>query len=113
MSKGKRVRVPETEVGSVLFNVDPIILKDHYEVDYIHSYAQDSPFFVGLSKGELRGSRCGSCSYTYATPRGHWHGVRRRHRVGHAADVGDGAYVHDVLLHQPRSSRGRRRIRSS
>ena len=71
MSKGKRVKIPETEAGSVLFNVDPIILKDHYEVDYIHSYAQDSPFFVGLSKGELRGSHCGSCSYTYATPRGH------------------------------------------
>ena len=67
----ERVRVPETESGTVLFNLDPIIIKDHYEIDYIHSYAQDSPFFEGLSKGELRGSRCANCNYKYATPRGH------------------------------------------
>src|SRR3712207_8573523 len=42
-----------------------------YEIDYQHSYAQDSPWFVGLSKGKLLGSRCAPCRYTYATPRGH------------------------------------------
>jgi uncharacterized OB-fold protein len=52
-----------------LYSIDPIILKDHYEIDYIHSYAQDSPFFAGLSKGKLLGSRCTQCTYTYATPR--------------------------------------------
>jgi uncharacterized OB-fold protein len=52
-----------------LYSIDPIILKDHYEIDYIHSYAQDSPFFAGLSKGKLLGSRCTKCGYTYATPR--------------------------------------------
>src|SRR2546425_6668751 len=36
-----------------------------------HSYAEDSPFFVGLSKGKLFGSRCTACGYTYATPRSH------------------------------------------
>ncbi len=64
-------KLPETEEGSVLFNVDPIIVKHHYEIDYIHSYAQDSPFFAGLAKGMLLGSRCTGCGYTYATPRSH------------------------------------------
>ena len=52
-----------------LYSIDPIILKDHYEIDYIHSYAQDSPFFGGLAKGKLLGSQCTKCHYTYATPR--------------------------------------------
>ncbi|MDI6759410.1 MAG: Zn-ribbon domain-containing OB-fold protein [Candidatus Brocadiaceae bacterium] len=64
-------KLPETEEGTVLFNIDPIIIKDHYEIDYIHSYAQDSPFFAGLSKGKLLGSRCTGCGYRYATPRCH------------------------------------------
>lgn len=67
----KRIKLPETEEGTVLFNLDPIIIKDHYEIDYIHSYAQDSPFFAGLSRGVLLGSACGPCNYRYATPRRH------------------------------------------
>ncbi len=57
--------------GTILFGVDPLIIHDHYEIDYRHSYAEDSPFFVGLSKGKLLGSRCTGCCYTYATPRSH------------------------------------------
>ena len=57
--------------GTVVLGIDPLIIRDHYEIDYQHSYAQDSPFFVGLSKGKLLGSRCTSCEYTYATPRSH------------------------------------------
>lgn len=68
MKKGGKL--PETEDGTVLFNVDPIIVKQHYEIDYIHSYAQDSPFFAGLAEKKLLGSRCTACGYTYATPRG-------------------------------------------
>ncbi len=67
----KKIRLPETEEGTILFNIDPIIIKDHYEINYIHSYAQDSPFFAGLSKGKLLGSKCIKCSYTYGTPRSH------------------------------------------
>ncbi len=67
----RKPKLQETEKGTVLFNVDPIIIKDHYEVDYIHSYAQDSPFFRGLAEGRLLGSRCPSCDYTYGTPRAH------------------------------------------
>jgi uncharacterized protein len=57
------------ENGTILYGVDPLILRDHYEIDYRHSYAQDSPFFVGLSKGKLLGSRCTVCDYVFATPR--------------------------------------------
>jgi uncharacterized OB-fold protein len=67
----KDAKIPETEEGTILFNVDPIIIKHHYEIDYLHSYAQDSPFFAGLAKKKLLGSRCIGCGYTYATPRGH------------------------------------------
>lgn len=71
MERRRRTRVEENEEGTVLFSLDPIIIKDHYKIDYVHSYAQDSPFFAGLAEGELRGSRCDACSYTFATPRGH------------------------------------------
>ena len=48
---------------------EPLIIHDHYEIDYRHSYAEDSPFFVGLGKEKLLGSRCTACGYTFATPR--------------------------------------------
>jgi len=67
----KKGRVPENDAGAVLYHLDPILLKWHYEIDYIHSYAQDSPFFAGLAQGRLLGSACRRCEYTYATPRAH------------------------------------------
>jgi uncharacterized protein len=66
-----RAKLPESETGTVLFNIDPIIVKEHYEIDYLHSYAQDSPFFAGLARGKLLGSLCPGCGRRYATPRGH------------------------------------------
>jgi hypothetical protein len=69
---------------------EPLIIQDHYEIDYRHSYAQDSPFFLGLSQGRLLGSRCTGCGYTYATPRAHcmecgrptaWHELPLRGRI--------------------------------
>jgi len=65
----EKLKLPETDQGSVVFNTDPLIIKNHYEIDYLHSYAEDSPFFVGLSRGQLGGSECTSCHYKYATPR--------------------------------------------
>ncbi|MCL5265225.1 MAG: Zn-ribbon domain-containing OB-fold protein [Chloroflexi bacterium] len=67
----EKVKLPETEEGTTVYNLDPIIIKYHYEMNYIHSYAQDSPFFAGLSKGKLMGSKCTACGYKYATPRSH------------------------------------------
>ena len=78
-----KVKMPETEDGQVLFNVplpddlegleklSPIILKWHYEADYLHSYAQDTPFFAGLANKRLLGTRCDACKYGYATPKTH------------------------------------------
>jgi uncharacterized protein len=66
----RNAKLPESEEGTILYNTDPIIMKYHYEIDYLHSYAQDSPFFVGLTKGKLLGSRCTSCDRRFATPRG-------------------------------------------
>ncbi len=67
----KKLRLPETETGAILYSTDPIIMKWHYEIDYIHSYAQDSQFFSGLSKGRLLGSACTQCPMVFATPRAH------------------------------------------
>jgi uncharacterized OB-fold protein len=63
--------VPESDEGAVVYNLDPIVMKWHYEIDYIHSYAQDSPFFAGLANRKLLGSKCTECNYVYATPRSH------------------------------------------
>jgi hypothetical protein len=77
------VALPETDEGAILFNVPfpqdlaqlktmaPIILKQSYQIDYIHSYGQDSPFFAGLANGKLLGTACAKCSYKYATPKLH------------------------------------------
>lgn len=64
-------RLPEIERGTEVFSVDPLIIRDHFEIDYLHSYKQDTPFFHALSHKRLLGSRCPACSYTYATPRTH------------------------------------------
>ncbi len=64
-----KVRLPETDQGATVFRTDPLIVKDHYEIDYIHSYAEDSPFFLGLAQGKLLGSECSACHYRFATPR--------------------------------------------
>ena len=61
----------EVESGTVVYNVDPLIVKYHYEVDYIHSYCQDSPWFRGLMNGHLLGSKCVKCGYVFTTPRSH------------------------------------------
>jgi uncharacterized OB-fold protein len=74
-------RRPETLEGTVVFKVPfpssledlkgmtPIVVKQPYRIDYVHSFGQDSPFFAGLANGRLLGTRCRRCDYTYATPR--------------------------------------------
>ncbi len=64
-----KVRLPETDQGTTVYRTDPLVVKDHYEIDYIHSYAEDSPFFRGLAEGKLLGSECQGCGYRFATPR--------------------------------------------
>lgn len=81
-------RIPETDDGAILFSVPfpteldaealaalkemaPIIIKQPYAIDYIHSFGQDSPFFAGLANGRLLGATVPATGYTYANPRGH------------------------------------------
>lgn len=64
-------KIPETQEGTEVYNVDPLIVKSSYSIDYIHSFAQDSEFFRALGKKKLMGSKCKKCGYKYATPRGH------------------------------------------
>ena len=81
-------KLPENDDGQILFNVPfpteldeealsslknmrPIIIKQPYQIDYIHSYAQDSAFFAGLANGVFLGCREAETGYTYPTPRGH------------------------------------------
>ncbi|MFQ6674686.1 MAG: Zn-ribbon domain-containing OB-fold protein [Fidelibacterota bacterium] len=90
MSKRKTIkaRIEEADRGTTLFNVpfpttldenalaalklqDPIIIKQPYHIDYIHSYGQDSPWFAALANRHLLGNRDPETGYTYAQPRGH------------------------------------------
>jgi len=48
-----------------------LVILSPYNIKYIHSYAEDSPFFLGLAEGKLQGSECTKCHYRYATPRSH------------------------------------------
>jgi len=63
--------------GAAIFRdldgVESLIIHFPYTVNYIHSYAEDSPFFLGLAEGRLRGSKCRKvkCGFVYATPRSH------------------------------------------
>ncbi len=65
------------KTGAAIFRdaqgVESLIIKFPYAIDYIHSYAEDSPFFLGLAEGKLRGSRCtrAGCGFRFATPRSH------------------------------------------
>lgn len=73
--------------GTILFNVPfpknldeaglkmlkqmtPIVKRQPYHIEYIHSYGQDSPFFSGLANKVFLGNRDPETGYTYATPRG-------------------------------------------
>ena len=48
-----------------------LVVLSPYSIKYIHSYAQDSKFFLGLAEGKLLGSECRNCHTKYATPRSH------------------------------------------
>ncbi len=89
VAREEEVKQEETLEGTIVYNVPfprnladlkgmtPIIVKNPYQIDYIHSYGQDSPFFAGLANKKLLGTRCPECGYTYATPKAHcgWDGV--------------------------------------
>lgn len=49
----------------------PIQIEQPYSITYQHSYAQDSPWFAGLTNKKLLANQDPETGYTYATPRGH------------------------------------------
>jgi uncharacterized OB-fold protein len=63
--------------GAAIFRdaegAESLVIHFPYAINYIHSYAEDSPFFLGLAEGKLRGSRCSNaeCGFVYGTPRNH------------------------------------------
>lgn len=81
MTKKIKTRVEETREGTILYNVPfpkdlkglkemaPIIIKQPYAIDYIHSYGQDSPWFAALANKRLLGTKCQKCGSVFATPR--------------------------------------------
>ena len=68
--------------------MSPIIIKHPLEVDYLHSYAQDSPFFAGLAQKKLLGRNARPATMSMP-PRG-WplHALRRGDRVARTAPEG-------------------------
>ena len=69
-NKGTRVyKVPLSEDISLVESMSPLIVESPYQINYIHSYGQDSPFFAGLTNGKLFGTKCSKCAYTYGTPK--------------------------------------------
>ncbi|RMG37919.1 MAG: nucleotide-binding protein [Methanobacteriota archaeon] len=55
----------------LLKEMAPIQIEQVYQITYLHSYGQDSPFFAGLANKVLLGNQEPQTGYTYATPRGH------------------------------------------
>jgi uncharacterized OB-fold protein len=74
-AKFRDVQEEILKTGAAIFRdangVESLIIDSPYSIRYIHSYAEDSPFFLGLADGKLRGSKCTGCGFVYATPRGH------------------------------------------
>ncbi|MCH7587169.1 MAG: OB-fold domain-containing protein [Chloroflexi bacterium] len=74
----------------------PLLIEHEYKVTYLHSYAQDSPWFAAASNKKLLASRDPDSGYTYATPRGHdmysgeeteWIDITHRNAQVHAFTV--------------------------
>ncbi len=66
----------EIKKSGVAIYADPagtedLVVLSPYRINYIHSYAEDSKFFLGLAQGKLLGSICRNCKYKYGTPRSH------------------------------------------
>lgn len=61
--------------GSAIFEeqdgTEDLVILSPYKINYVHSYAEDSKFFLELSNGKLMGSVCKKCKTKYGTPRSH------------------------------------------
>lgn len=63
--------ITDPESLALLKRLAPIQIEQEYSITYLHSYAQDSPWFAGLANGRLLACRDPHSGYIYATPRAH------------------------------------------
>ena len=76
-SRFREVQAELERSGQAIFRSadgeESLVIRFPYSINYIHSYAEDSPFFLGLAEGRLRGTQCTrkSCGFVFGTPRGH------------------------------------------
>ena len=56
---------------AILKRLAPIQIEYPYQITYLHSYGQDSPWFAGAANKHLLATQDEGSGYTYATPRGH------------------------------------------
>lgn len=63
----------ETDPDALAFlkKMAPIQIEQDYSITYLHSYAQDSPWFAGATNKRLLATQDPGSGYTYGTPRGH------------------------------------------
>ncbi len=61
----------DPEALAFIKKMAPIQIEQNYAITYLHSYAQDSPWFAALSQRKLLANRDPHSGYTYANPRGH------------------------------------------
>jgi uncharacterized OB-fold protein len=61
----------DPEALAFLKKLAPIQIEQEYQITYLHSYGQDSPWFAGLSNRRLLANQAPGSGYTYAMPRGH------------------------------------------
>ena len=60
----------DTDPESLAFlkRMAPIQIEQDYQITYLHSYAQDSPWFAGLTQKRLLANQDPEGGYTYANP---------------------------------------------
>jgi uncharacterized OB-fold protein len=63
----------ETDPDALAFlkKMAPIQIEQDYKITYLHSYAEDSPWFAAASNKQLITTRDPVNGYTWGTPRGH------------------------------------------
>jgi len=61
----------DPEALEFLKKMTPIQIEQNYQITYLYSYGQDSPWFAGLANKRLLASQDEKSGYTYANPRGH------------------------------------------
>jgi len=61
----------DSEALTFLKKMAPLQIEQEYKITYLHSYAQDSPWFAALTNKRLLATKDPESGYSYATPRGH------------------------------------------